>query len=142
MQLGEKLRAILERLEGKALAPDALHLRELAPSVPCNPADIDEYEAWEYKIGEDILKITWDLEDMDDCISVSLNGETVYSGWNQCNDKTEAYDDDAEDLFLLVMQHGGTLLPQSDLNFAAEYLAFCAPEVLEMRRNRAERQVP
>ena len=136
MNTGEKLRVILNNLENKELSPDAFHLRELVPTES-NPQDIDELEVWEYKIGEDNLKIEWELEDMsDDIIKIYLNDEKVYGTWNtDTNSHYPEYDDYAEDLFLLIMQHGGILQPKVELDYAIHHLG---KDILKKRKNRAK----
>ena len=139
MNTGEKLRAILKNLKNKKsdleIAPTAFHLRELVSTIPPNPYDLDELEIWEYKIGEDILKIEWELEDMyADIIHIYLNDERMHLAWNDCKDSHYAeYDDDAEDLYLLIMQHGGILQPPEELEFVVHHLD---DEILEKRKNR------
>ena len=141
LNTGDKLRTIMRNLKakehrGEALEPAAFHLLELVPTKPADPQDIDEHEEWEYNIGSDTIKITWDLEDItDDCIGVYLNGEPVYGAWNGTGTQCSNYDNDAEDLFLLILQHGGVLQPQAELEYAEHFLG---EETLEKRRNRAE----
>jgi len=139
--ISEKLRTILNNLKGKELEQDAFHLRELVPTTPSNPADIDEFTVWEYKIGDDIIRIEYEVEDiLDDIICLKLNGENVniyatrdYKG----TDYSRIYDDDAEDLFVLIMRYGGVLESQEELDYVEDYLG---EEILEKRKKRAEEQ--
>ena len=146
MNTEEKLRTILNNLKNKEddleIEPNAFHLRELLPTIKPDLRDIDELEVWEYKIGEDILKINWELEDItDDIIRIYLNGEKVYAAWNEYSDSNYIeYDDDAEDLFLLIMQYGGGVLqPQKELDYIEEYFKIRYDnEISEKRNNRRE----
>jgi len=141
MSKDEKLHTIMSNLKAKnsndeALEPAAFHLLELVPTKPADPQDIDEHEEWEYDIGSDTVRITWELEDItDDCIDVYLNGELMYGTWNGIGDQCANYDDDAEDLFHLIMQNGGVLQPQAELEYAEH---FFGEATLEKRKNRAE----
>ena len=122
MELKEKLRAILEKIEKKKLSPCAFHIQDLVPTVDRDPKDISERAEWEYKIGDDVLKIVWQLEDMADDFSISFNDKLCYYyGWFDDDDTYENcwetgdfdifsdYDEDAEELFNLIMQHGGVI---------------------------------
>ena len=98
---------------GKELSPDAFHLSELIPVRRCDPADYLD-GVWEYRVGKDILRLELEVNDGEG-IEIKLNGETVYWSWNSVCDwvyDLPEYDDDAEDLFLLIMQHGGALDPE------------------------------
>jgi len=131
MNVGEELRALLDKLGNKDLAPEAFHLMELISTIPAT-ADLNELEIWEYKVGEDVLKLSWELEDFVDIIIIYLNSEIVYC--TQCSiiDSLE-YDDDAEDLFLFIIKHGAVLQPQSVIDYATYHLD---DDILEKHRIR------
>ena len=115
----EKLRIILKNIKDKKLTPNAFHINELVPTID-DSEYIDEYYKWEYKIGEDILKIQWDIEDFADFFTIDLNDANMYfygwldkdykNSWNTGNwDIFSDYDADAEELFKIILQHGGVL---------------------------------
>jgi len=141
MKAEEKLREILSRLkdsEGKdkELDMNAFHLRELVPTKTHEIDFTEGYFEWEYTIGEDVLKIKWDVEDVTaDEIYIYLNGENVYCccTWRARNNCLH-YDDAAKDLFLLIMQHGGVLESQEDLEHIESWFI---DNIIEKRKNRA-----
>jgi len=136
METVENVKTILKRLEGKKLFPIAFHIDELVPSKSSDPACVDGWDEYEYQIGTDALKLRTDEEDCAFCLSIYLNGKeedtTDYIGastWDEDDNEIEVdysqysdYDEAAEALFELIMQHGG-VLDEEGSKGRAEYFA-------------------
>ena len=133
METAEKLRTILKNLEGKKLFPEAFHTYELVETKrSSDPDPIDCWYEFEYQIGTDILKMLLDEDDLTPCLSIYLNGECKYEtgyigapAWDEDDNEIEFdweeysdYDEDAEALFEIIMQHGGVLDKEGSKIFA------------------------
>jgi hypothetical protein len=94
---------LFAEIEDKDIALYAFGLQDIKPTKSCSPNDIDEHEEWEFKIGKDIIKFTWELEDIiDDCLKVEINDRIVYLTWQIDGSKIEYKNKTAEAIMKLI----------------------------------------